>query len=243
MGGGKKMNLTLILGIYLLGIFAGVIFINLNKILILSSFSKSSESDSSGAGFGFGKQLVLSGKGKFSNDADFSIKTLIFVNINAFAWILAGYIYEMSIKLVIIAFLITIATLISFTDLSVRKIPNIYVAVMGIIGFAVMFTGIFNISAGMHIAGFITGSLIFMVPYLLNQGVGAGDVKFLAAIGLILGFENMLLTVMIMGISIILFVLGMIIVKRDFRQTMKLHIPLGPFISIGFVASLLASNI
>ncbi len=237
------MNLTLVLGIYLLGIFAGVVFINLNKILILPSYSKSSESNLSETGFDFGKELIRSEKGKFFSDADFSLKTLLFVNINAFAWILAGYIYEMSLKLVIIAFLITITALISFTDLSVRKIPNIYVAVIGLIGLTVMLTGIFNVSAGMHIAGFITGSLIFMVPYLLNQGVGAGDVKFLAVTGLILGFENMLLTVMIMGISIILFVLGMIIVKRDFRQTMKLHIPLGPFISIGFVASLLASNI
>ena len=76
------MNITLVLGIYLLGIFAGVVFINLNKILILSSYSKSSEINLSGAGFDFGKELVQSGKGKFLSDADFSLKTLIFVNIN-----------------------------------------------------------------------------------------------------------------------------------------------------------------
>ena len=151
--------------------------------------------------------------------------------------------YELSLKLIVIALLISIAVLVSFTDISVRKIPNIYVSLIGTVGIASIFTGLFNISSGMHIAGLVAGSLIFMVPYLLNQGIGAGDVKFLAAAGLVLGFENILTTILLMGASIVIFILGMVIVRRNFKETMKMHIPLGPFISIGFVASLLASNI
>ena len=237
------MNLTLILAIYFSGLLAGIILINLNKILVLSSYSNSKSSESKSSGILFNKDFIRPSMSKMISDADFSIKALIFVNINAFSWIIAGFVHEMSLKLVTIAFLITIASLISFTDLAVRKIPNIYIGLAGIVGVAATFTGIYNVSIGMHIAGLIAGSLIFIVPYMLNQGVGAGDVKFLAVIGLILGFENMLTAVMIMGITIILFVTGMVIVRRDFKETMKMNIPLGPFISIGFVASLLASNI
>jgi len=235
------MNFILMLTIYLAGISAGLIFINLNKIWVISPYSECSVTVFSKVESGI--DLLNSGKGNSMRNTDFGIKTFIFVNINALSWILAGYAHGISLKLVLVAFLITIAALISITDLSVRKIPNIYVGIIGVIGFTLMLTGIFNVSIGMHIAGFITGSLIFMVPFLLNQGVGAGDVKFLAVAGLVLGFENMLIAIMIMAISIVLFVLGMIIARRDFKKTMKMHIPLGPFISIGFVAGLLASNI
>lgn len=235
------MNMTVILAIYLSGIAAGVVLINLNKILVLPSYSQGYADNPvhlrSGSGF------LSRSKEIFSSNADFSIRTLILVNINAFAWIVAGYVYEMSLKLVVIAILITIALLISLTDISVRKIPNFYVSLIGTVGIASIFTGLFNISVGMHIGGFIAGGLIFIVPFLLNQGIGAGDVKFLAVAGLVLGFENILIAIMVMGISIVVFITGMVIVRKNFRDTMKLHIPLGPFISIGFAAGLLASNI
>ena len=75
-------------------------------------------------------------------------------------------------------------------DLTCRKIPNwlTFGAFFSALGFNVIFSRnvdlIFNC-----LLGFALGLALLIIPYIFG-GMGAGDVKFLAAIGSIVGFKN-----------------------------------------------------
>jgi prepilin peptidase CpaA len=87
---------------------------------------------------------------------------------------------------IIAAVALAIAFVACVTDLRSRRIPNaltIGAAVAGLITHAV----IGGVSGGMtSVAGFAVGMILFL-PFFLLGGMGAGDVKLLAALGAWLG--------------------------------------------------------
>jgi prepilin peptidase CpaA len=117
--------------------------------------------------------------------------------------------------------LLTIVLLISFvTDIRSRKILNIvtlpailfaftyHAATAGVEGF--LFSG----------KGFLVGLGLLLIPYLLG-GMGAGDVKLMAAIGALMGtsfvFYSFIYTALIGGMIAIL----LIIKTNGFKNTIK----------------------
>lgn len=77
------------------------------------------------------------------------------------------------------------------TDLTLRRIPNVLTC--GAALAAVLYGGITGGSSGVisAVAGWCGGALIFM-PFFLLGGMGAGDVKLLAAIGAWIGIPDVL---------------------------------------------------
>ncbi|KAF5050260.1 Type IV leader peptidase family protein [anaerobic digester metagenome] len=69
-----------------------------------------------------------------------------------------------------------------FCDLKNRKIPNRLTVTFMVIGLG--FNAIIDFPRGIFIGltGFLVGFLVFLLPYIL-KGIGAGDVKLMAAIG------------------------------------------------------------
>ena len=71
-------------------------------------------------------------------------------------------------------------------DIRVRRIPNLLTATMAGTGLGLAAAGVSGISIGASIAGFVLG-LVLMLPGHMLGATGAGDVKFMAAIGAIVG--------------------------------------------------------
>ena len=85
------------------------------------------------------------------------------------------------LKSIIIIVLLSIAVI---NDLKTRKIPNRLTVPFALIGLG--FNALIDFPSGIltGVFGFVVGFLIFLLPYMM-KGMGAGDVKLMAAIGAI----------------------------------------------------------
>ncbi|MDF2634690.1 MAG: Prepilin peptidase [Pelosinus sp.] len=88
----------------------------------------------------------------------------------------------------------------------------------------------------MLIASILGGGLLLFIAIVSRGGMGGGDIKFAAALGIWLGWKFLLLTLLLSfvfggvgGLSLLLFKLKS---RKDF-------IPFGPFIALGALLSLL----
>ncbi|WP_434715400.1 A24 family peptidase [Paraburkholderia sp. A3RO-2L] len=90
------------------------------------------------------------------------------------------------------------------TDLHARRIPNVLVLTGLAVAFAVQWA-LHGVGEGSQrwISGLLTGGCLFM-PFYLLRGMGAGDVKLMAAVGAFVGagpaFEIALATCVIGGV-------------------------------------------
>lgn len=151
-------------------------------------------------------------------------------------WIRFGYHPETIVYFVFVAALL----LITFIDIDHRIIPDI-ISLPGIpIGFLASF-----ILPTLHwldsLIGILAGGgvlLLIASGYQLitgKEGMGGGDIKLLAMIGAFLGWQGVLLTIMVS--SLVGTVVGLIIMLRT-RQDTKLAVPFGPFLAIGALTHL-----
>ena len=90
-----------------------------------------------------------------------------------------------------VAIVIAVALTACATDLTLRRIPN--VLTFGTALAALVYGAVNGGGSGLEvtIAGWCAGALIFM-PFFLLGGMGAGDVKLLAAIGAWIGIPAVL---------------------------------------------------
>jgi prepilin peptidase CpaA len=90
--------------------------------------------------------------------------------------------------------------LICTTDTLYAKIPNLFIVVLTLCGFGlhVWLEGV----AGLWTAllGLLVGFILLLIPYLLG-GMGAGDVKALAALGALLGAGTILQVALYMSLA------------------------------------------
>lgn len=82
------------------------------------------------------------------------------------------------------------------------------------------------------IIGFFTVSGLFFIVALVTQGraMGGGDIKLMAAVGFVLGWKAVLLTLFMSAIFGVLFSIGRKIVSK---KEMKGVVPFGPFLAMG----------
>ena len=126
---------------------------------------------------------------------------------------------------------------ISAVDKKVKKIPNQLIATLMILRIpGLIATIISNPSAWLSaviapLLGFLTGVIVVFVLMLLSRGgIGAGDLKLIAVVGLYFGLFG-LLEIMIYTMFIASFtgIVLLIMKKAKFKSTM----PMAPFICIG----------
>jgi len=127
----------------------------------------------------------------------------------------------------------------SVLDIKAKKIPNNLVLVM-LCAWVLTITPklIVDTEAAVELLlnallGFLVGGGLFLLVYLISRkGLGGGDVKFMAAAGLYMGFSGTL-TAMLCG-SILAALTGLILIltkKLGRKDTM----PLAPFIYVGIL--------
>lgn len=123
---------------------------------------------------------------------------------------------------------------LSVIDWRTYEIPigiNYFILVLGIIMTAVHYTDWLN-----HVIGLVSVSLFLLILYYASKGraIGGGDVKLMAAAGLLLGWKYILLA-FILGC-----ILGSVIHLLRMRFSNAEHVlAMGPYLSMGIFVSAL----
>lgn len=135
-------------------------------------------------------------------------------------------------------FLILIAAACAFyIDAKHRIIPNELVLAILVITAIFGFTGAIPFQIWQSLLGLAACFAIFFVPSLFGKNIGAGDVKFAAAMGFALGLMGSLYAIVGMGALVLIYTL--IDSRLPLAQRLKTMIPMGPFLALALVAVLL----
>lgn len=132
-----------------------------------------------------------------------------------------------------------IATLICIqigaVDISVREIPNSLLLAL-IVTKSIFFAIDFTIEGlTQMLLGFVVANVVFILPSLLKIKIGAGDIKLAAVIGLYLGINGFLQSMIIMAIVISIYGLFLLASKRGGFKTLT---AMGPYLALGFICTL-----
>ncbi|WP_171718378.1 prepilin peptidase [Paenibacillus phytohabitans] len=123
--------------------------------------------------------------------------------------------------------LISICLFFSYTDIRTRRIPNKIIHPLILFFFLIR---LFDVG---YYMGLIP-ALIFTILYFINsRAIGAGDIKLIALIGLILGLENTFIVVVVMNFTALAYLIFRYVKDRMNVKT----IPLAPFLTIGVICT------
>ena len=123
--------------------------------------------------------------------------------------------------------LIQILMVISFVDLSYKIIPNRLNLMVGVIGIIdLVITKDFYSSI---VAFFIAGGLFLALALLSNGGIGGGDIKLIAPLGLIFGILPIAYIISYTFIFGAVFGIGMLLLGK---KSLVSEIALAPYISL-----------
>ena len=137
--------------------------------------------------------------------------------------------------------LIFVATLIAVTvtDLERRTIPNKVLLVAAVLGVAVAAIGDTGSLPERAIAAAAAGGLLFAAALAYPRGMGLGDVKLAATMGLFLGREVApAIFVALLAGSLV----GLAMIARHGAAARKQAIPFGPFLALGGLVGLFAGE-
>jgi leader peptidase (prepilin peptidase)/N-methyltransferase len=142
---------------------------------------------------------------------------------------------ELALGLIFVSMLMAV----TLTDLERRIIPNKVLLVgstIGLVCLAISDPG----AIPAHLAAALgAGGFFFLVALAFPGGMGLGDVKLAAAMGLFLGVEVVpaILIALAAGATV-----GLVMIARHGHAARKRAIPFGPFLAVGGVAALLAGH-
>lgn len=134
---------------------------------------------------------------------------------------------------------LTMLAAVTLTDLEQRIIPNKILLVGAILCVAIAAPTDPGGLPERAIAAAAAGGLLFLVALAYPQGMGLGDVKLTATMGLFLGraVAPAILVALLAG-SIV----GLALIARHGSKARKMAIPFGPFLALGGVVALLAGD-
>lgn len=126
------------------------------------------------------------------------------------------------------SFFVVLLLAASILDIRKRIIPDsicLGIALTGLLAFEpVKLAGIF-------------AAVLLLIAALFFDGMGGGDIKFMAAAGLVLGFVKCM-AALVTGLTILLvFHAGNIIIQKLCGGTAPKTYPLAPFLSLGCLAA------
>ncbi len=156
-----------------------------------------------------------------------------------FAAVFARY-PETAVRLESIAY-ISIAISIGAVDMDIKKIPNSSVLALLIVRTAAL---IYQIATGAplketlipSLIGLAAGFILYQLPMLIGIPIGTGDVKYSAAIGYCLGAFGYIQAALIMAVGLLVYLVYLVATKKG---SLKTSVPMGPYLSLGAVVTVL----
>jgi leader peptidase (prepilin peptidase) / N-methyltransferase len=142
---------------------------------------------------------------------------------------------EVAIDLVFV----TMLAAITLTDLEQRIIPNKILLAAAILCLAIAVPTDPSGLPERVAAAAAAGGLLFLVVLAYPQGMGLGDVKLTATMGLFLGWA------VVPAVLVALFtgsLVGLALLARHGARARKMAIPFGPFLALGGVVGMLVGN-
>lgn len=135
--------------------------------------------------------------------------------------------------------LVTTLLAVTLTDLERRIIPNKILIVAVVLGLVVAAATDPGSLPERLAAGAGAGGLLFLAALAYPRGMGLGDVKLAATMGLFLGrnVAPALFVALLAGSAV-----GLAMIARDGSAARKRAIPFGPFLALGGVAGLLLGD-
>ncbi len=126
--------------------------------------------------------------------------------------------------------LLFVSLLLALTmiDINTLRLPDVLVALVAVAGvIEIAVTG--KPTVWQSLGGALgAGSLFFVIAYFYPQGMGFGDVKFVAALGLYLGAPGIIYVIFLASLSgVIIGALRVVFLKKDRKDP----IPFGPFLA------------
>jgi leader peptidase (prepilin peptidase)/N-methyltransferase len=134
---------------------------------------------------------------------------------------------------------VTMLAIVTLTDLEQRIIPNKVLIAGAVICLAIAAP---TDPAGLPerlIAAAAAGGVLFLVVFAYPAGMGLGDVKLVATMGLFLGRAIApAVLVALLTASLV----GLALIARHGSKARKMAIPFGPFLALGGIVGLLAGD-
>lgn len=163
--------------------------------------------------------------------------------VNAILWLLSVDIFwdKNPVYAVVSAIVLSTLVCIFFIDLEHMLIFNRFVVIIFVAGIVTMLFDEYTVWYDHLIGAAVFGGSFALIYYaciwiLKREGIGFGDVKLALAAGLLLGWQKMLLAMLIASVSASIILL---ILKRVRGDEEGHEYPFGPFISVGVGASML----
>lgn len=131
--------------------------------------------------------------------------------------------------------LCVVLVVVTLTDLERRVIPNRVVLAGAIAGFAIVAMGDASALPDRAIAAAAAGGGLLLVTLAYPRGMGMGDVKLAAMMGIYLG--RAVAPAMLIGFAVGALV-GVAMIAKHGSTARKRAIPFGPFLALGGIVGL-----
>jgi leader peptidase (prepilin peptidase)/N-methyltransferase len=134
---------------------------------------------------------------------------------------------------------VTVLAIVTLTDLERRIIPNKVLIVGAVLCLAIALPTDPGGVPERLVAAAVAGGLLFLVVLAYPAGMGLGDVKLTATMGLFLGraVGPAILIALLAGSLV-----GVALLVRHGSRARKMAIPFGPFLALGGVVALLVGD-
>ena len=152
--------------------------------------------------------------------------------------LLAGFFkFGLSFDFLVYAVVAPALVIITAIDIEHQIIPDV-ITLPGIaLGLVV---GTYTIGYADSLLGFFAGGgLFYLLAVLSNGGMGGGDIKYIAAVGALLGWQKVLLVIFIGALLGSVVGVFQITVQKKSRKSL---IPFGPFLATGTLVTLFYGN-
>jgi len=161
------------------------------------------------------------------------------------AWLIINAEKLSLLRLLWTVLLITLSYLVAVFDINKKQIPNELIIIMITIWLILIVPLIiYDMDSGISVLtdsllGVLIGGGIFMLVYIVSRkGLGGGDVKFMAAAGLYLGFTGTIPAILYGTVLAAITGLVLLICKKIGRKD---TIPLAPFLFVGILITVFSN--